>query len=595
MVILSAGLWADPARTMGARDREEKGSADEQSFVRSGREVRPLAERHSETRPLALRVTEARGTGQPIWRRWVDLDRDGRSDLVVVSASSSAAPPAGSEDRVEKLVAWLHVTPEFLDRRQVLLFRQTAEGLVPWGSPLPLTGDTAAVDVADVTGDGAPEILYAAGFRVYAFARASDPGPFRTEPVALIEAPLLVGHSRSFVPGARLAADLTGTVASDLLLATPAGLEIRSPKEGGGYAAVPSALYRNPLKTVRFAEEVAVVSEPAPWILDADGDGTVDLLFSKAGKLALLHGIGGGRFEGTARRARLPGETATGGRDEGWAEEEGPGSEREGGGGVNLLLASLGTDLIDIDGDGLLDYLGQEEVGGPEPDRRQGADGDATSAGLAGAGAGEREDGDTPQETRVRIYRGRPGFVFQETPDITLALSARKKIEGTLVKAQRIDGDARADLLVTRVSTGLFQLARLLVTKKLTLTAAFETMLQRQDGSFAPSRGSPFETRITIDLKRGIESTPTTLRGDFDGDGITDLIEFTSRPAALVHLTTRDGEIPAKAALSVPLPRGPEDGALVDIEDIDGDGRSDVAFFTPDGEGFTVTSLRSGP
>ena len=60
-----------------------------------------------------------------------------------------------------------------------------------------------------------------------------------------------------------------------------------------------------------------------------------------------------------------------------------------------------------------------------------------------------------------------------------------------------------------------------------------------------------------------------------------------------VHLTTREGVFPEDAAWTVKLPREPEDRALMDIEDLDGDGRSDLAYFNPEGTGFVATIVRS--
>jgi hypothetical protein len=156
-----------------------------------------------------------------------------------------------------------------------------------------------------------------------------------------------------------------------------------------------------------------------------------------------------------------------------------------------------------------------------------------------------------------------------------------------------IDADDRADLLVAEFSVGRFQMLRALVSKKVTIGISFASMLQSPDGSFAPPRGKPFETKLRIDLKRGISGSPTMVRGDFNADGLTDLVAFSGKPSAMIHLTTPAGVFPSRAALTRRLPRAPADRALMDIEDLDGDGRSDIAYFTPEGTGFVVTVLRS--
>jgi hypothetical protein len=523
--------------------------------------------------PLRFTTSEARGPGRPLWRRWVDLDGDGLEDLVLVSGSTTRAAPAET-GKLDDFTDYLGITPDFLDRRNVLVYHQTGAGIEAWGAPLPLSGDTAAVDLADVNGDGATDILYVAGFRLYAFIRGGGPAePFSPQPQPVLDAPTLLGHTRTFTSGTTLAHQLASGRPVDLLLSTPAGLEIHRTRDSGGYGADPHSVLPNPLRAIRFRLEEVRLDEPAPRVVDADGDGTPDLLFQRGDTVAFLRGTGEGTFDADPIQVRLPSGRESNSRDDGDSEFEAP--DTNDGDGMGLLSFSR-QGLEDLDNDGLLDYARNAER---EHDP---------------ASDGKPDDDDEEwSRTEFRIHRGRPGLHFEKSPDTRVALPHREKRETAMARSLRIDGDGRADLLVTRYSVGFFQMARAVMTKKISIDVAFESMFQKPDGTFTTPSGKPFVTKLLIDLKRGFSSATTGVRGDFDGDGRLDLIEFLDKPAAHIHMTLPDGTFPEDAAARIPIPRMPADGALTDIDDLNGDGRSDVAFLSGEGHGFVITLLRS--
>ena len=519
-------------------------------------------------------VIEARGTGQPLSRHWVDLDGDGFKDLVVVTGRSTVPLP-DEEDRVGALVSWLRVTPSFLDRRDIQVFRQTASGLQPWGAPLTLPGDCSAVDVADIDGDGSAEILFSAGYRVYAFTRATGSESWSSDPKPLCDAEMLLGTSRAFVPAAPLALKWAEDRPPSLLLSTTDGIEIRRTEAGKPIPSRASLLLREGLREIHFGNRSVVLFDPAPRVVDADGDGTPDLFFRSSRKLVVYRGHGDGLFDATPLTYSLP---------------------------MPYKGRSAGLVVEDVNGDGLLDLAtfsageasetAAQEKTAPPDSKGPNADLKGSAPDSKGPNADVKDSEKEPRQF-LEVRRGRPGFQFPEAPDTVTELPRSENYKGADFELRRIDADKRLDLVVTRVSASFWQVARVMTTKKMTLGISFEAMLQRPDGSFAPSAGKPFETKLKIDLHRGISSTPTGPRGDFNGDGLTDLIEFPDEPKAEIHLTRPDGAFPSTPDWSIVLPRAPADRELLDIEDFDGDGRSDAAFFNPDGDGFAITLLRS--
>src|SRR6185436_16389776 len=144
-----------------------------------------------------------------------DLDRDGRRDLVLVTATTSWG--SIMEERIEAAIAITEVVPALFDKREARAFLAQADGTYRAVPALPLTSEVLAVNagpaerpVVVLTSDGLAEMQLVSKDGVTAL----DLVPFLSEPSAF-------AGSKTFLAEYAFLRDVDGDGALDAVIPTP--------------------------------------------------------------------------------------------------------------------------------------------------------------------------------------------------------------------------------------------------------------------------------------------------------------------------------------------------------------------------------------
>jgi hypothetical protein len=466
----------------------------------------------------------------------VDLDGDGRRALVAITAGTGWGEIGYDEpmqvDASGTLVDVLTVVPALLDRRTAVVFRDTGDG---WR-------ETARADLPPAVHliEPGPKFapLLAWTDDGVAALRWGDAG-LVLEP--LVARPTLFAGSEALFPPLGLAVDLDADGERDLLVPGPEGLAVYLAADGA-YPAEPTAAFPVPLDEplpgdARHYRQGAQRHYPLPVARDLDGDGLPELLFRNHqrqwNQVRVVRNLGGGRF--------APPVDPLAGRPRD-AEPE---------------VVFLG----DLDGDGRADVVTSRWLNRPAGSLRQRL---AAARRPRFVYAVHALGADLRWDPRPRASFELEGHVFtgEDAPRV-------------LHNPRDLDGDGRPDLVALRLDLSLADAARVLLARSLRVGVELAAFCQDAGGAFRPTATLTGELKVRLAALRLAQAA--SFGGDFDGDGRADFLRLGPGRRGEVHLGRPGCRYGTRPDLRFDLVEAPQDAALVNLRDLDGDGRSDVA------------------
>ncbi|MDX1632767.1 MAG: VCBS repeat-containing protein, partial [Thermoanaerobaculia bacterium] len=317
------------------------------------------------------------------------------------------------------------------------------------------------------------------------------------------------------------------------------------------------------------------------------GDGRPDLVWRHARdgwrRPWVSEGRGEGRFD--APRALFE-ET------EDRASESGDGDE--GDRAIGSEKADHGAHETDVEG-----TSGEDELGSSE-----GLVGDVLAfADLDGRGRAEvatvqedPEPGDLGMRKSIDWAESPPGTlqIYETTPDLKLSPSPRitVRIEGYAGAGgdsdirlpggfRDLDGDGRQDLITLSLGISITRLLGGLALGRVTLPMDFHLWCQESEGVFRRVEGLDLSGRFRVDIRNLEVWDLPSFEGDFDGDGRFDFVQLGRGREISVHRGAPGCRFPSRPDLEISLRAEPAHTALVRVEDLDGDGRSDLVVTHP--------------
>ncbi|HEX4966265.1 MAG TPA: VCBS repeat-containing protein [Thermoanaerobaculia bacterium] len=492
--------------------------------------------------PSSFRTVSLNLPGAPAAVISADVDGDGRRDLVVVVAYNQwdevAITESSTMDDVKGLVETMTIVPSVIDKREVRLYRARPDGSYepPRVLPLPLSvlameAGPPGTPVVALTDEGVSSL------------RLDESGALRLEP--LIADPPVMAHTGNFLGDLRLIADVDGDGIPDLLLPAQDGLAVYlgRPKDK---ALARRAASRVPVPGEAWRSAADLEHRyPLPAVEDVNGDGKPDLVFRDPVRrwrsVWVSRNAGEGKF--------LPAVEVV----LGTGDPKGP----------NPVWVG------DLEGNGLAEAVLRQSLDDPKQ----------------GSIRKEIEKAREPK-SRLTFRRLSRDLVPEKAPYRTLDVtgygfeSAESEIE--LPGGFRdLNGDGRPDLLTVTMDVGVAKVLGSLATKRLTIGLDFHVWCQQKDGAFKPVKGLDLSGSFKVDLNDLRVSQLSLFSGDFDGDGKADFVQLGRGKRVTIHRGRADCSFPAEPDMAFDLKEEPRDLALVQIRDLDGDGRSDLMVTHP--------------
>jgi hypothetical protein len=459
-----------------------------------------------------------------------------------------------TEERVEDLVQITTVIPAAFDRREIRAYIAQDDGTYRLAGPamelpstvLHLEAGPPGVGIVALTDDG--------------LARLALDGPALSLQPLLHDPPVLA-RTRSFYASLELVHDLNGDGIPDVMIPTGTGIAVYLGTETG-LSAEPSDRIDLAAALPQFGDAVRTWY-PLPEARDINGDGIADLVFSG----------------GLGSRGSAPIDAMLGSPDGSFRplrEEAGDCHDRRS--DVRVVVSEPDlypwpenlVALLDLDGSGRA-----EAVFGIERSR-----GDSMRK--------EMKDAKRPIQDYSFHRLGEdlnigsdPYFEMEVVGHTMDAEDMEEDFPFWIQQFDDLDGDGRQDLITVTLDFSIFQVMRILVTKSISVGIDFHVYHQKPDGSFREVEGLDLSEKLKFDLNNLELGRFAQFGGDFDGDGRRDFVHLGRGRVLTIHTGQPGCRYPKKPDLSIELDAEPASLDLVRIEDLDGDGRSDVRVTRP--------------
>ncbi|HEX5044725.1 MAG TPA: VCBS repeat-containing protein [Candidatus Polarisedimenticolaceae bacterium] len=495
-------------------------------------------------RPLSLELP-----GPPATLLSADLNGDGHKDLVVFLVYGDWI--SIGEDRMEGLVYVTEVVPSLIDRREIRAWLAGPGGTyTPVAASLPLP---TTVIAAEAGPPGAPVLLLMD--QGMAALRLRE-GALTIEP--LVADPPAAAGASTFLPGKLgIVADVDGDRTADVVLPAREGPAV--------YLGTPAGLASSPATRLllpgdrKSAGRRPSRAYPLPRVEDVNGDRVPDLIVTGTDRrfrqrVHVLRGLGGGKFA-EAQEVDL---AAAGIRvfpmiHEGEKEKK-KAVEHDG----DRELAWFG----DLDGDGRAELVTSEEVD---------------------TGKSEIKQAKRPT-LRYRFHHLQdlvPQAPYRTAEIVGHAFDVEDEDLFDIAAFQDLDADGRKDLVTVTLDFSMWQIVKIVTTKRLTLGLEFHVYHQGGDGGFTEVKDLDLAEKLKIDLNDLRIGRFAQFAGDFDGDGRADFVHLGRGKTVTIHRGQEGAHYPKNPDLSIPLEVAIEDLAQVRVDDLDGDGRADLAISRP--------------
>ena len=185
----------------------------------------------------------------------------------------------------------------------------------------------------------------------------------------------------------------------------------------------------------------------------------------------------------------------------------------------------------------------------------------------------------------IFLNQQNPGDPFLPQPDQTIT------VDGVTpgVNIEDVNGDGRADLLLSYIRVGFWNIVKNLISKRVDLNTAI--YLLRNDNQYPTQPDFHRKTSYQIDLTHGVRfhGTWPTLRGDFSGHGHRDLL-IARDGKITIYPKNMDGDL-----FSKPLTQsGVFTSPFMHIVDLNSDGRDDLLFYEKKRDGKVCILLNTG-